>query len=250
MMTGTTTIVIGFCAVGALVWTIAFWSGQRVFKVFVCVSAVLHAGLFAVPLAVPLAATRNAAPADEGELLIPYTIVQGVAETPDNLAAAGGADEPSGAGSGLTDQPISETLDENPIAAESEPAQKPPVGTADADLPRIDDVSWFAFDEHPGAVSYRKELQHIILRHFEVPTELDERGYEGRIKVWLSLGRDGRMHYAFIDETMCSEDESVNRLTEDNIRRIADKFPPFPEGVKDYDVSFYVIVDYRNLRNR
>ena len=245
-MTGTTTIVIGFCAVGALVWTVVFWSGQRVLKAFVCVSAVLHAGL----LAVPFASSKSTAPDDEGELLIPYTFVQGVDATYEDPAEAGAVDEPSDAGAGLDEQPVTETLDEDAIAAESEPAKKPPAGTVDAELPKIDDVAWFAFDEHPGAASYRKELQHIIQRHFAVPAALEERGYEGRIKVWLSLGRDGRLHYAFVDETMCSEDEAINRLTEDNIRRIAGEFPPFPEGVKDYDVSFYVIVDYRNLRNR
>jgi hypothetical protein len=245
-MDATTTLVIGFCAVGALVWTVVFWSGQRVLKVFVCVSAVLHAGLFALPLG----ATRNAAPIDEGQLLIPYTIVQGVDAAYEDPAAAGVVDEQSRADAGLTEQPVTETLDEDAITVESEPAKNPPAGTVDAELPKIDDVAWFAFDEHPGAASYRKELQHIIQRHFEVPAELEARGYEGRVKVWLSLGRDGRLHYAFVDETVCSEDEEINRLTEENIRRVAGEFPPFPKGVKDYDVSFYVIVDYRNLRNR
>ena len=106
------------------------------------------------------------------------------------------------------------------------------------------------FEAHPAAASYRKELQHTIQRHFEVPPELEARGYEGRLKVWLTLGRDGRLIYSFLDPKMRSEDEEINQLTEVNIRKMADKFPPFPKGVKDYDVRFYVIIDYRNLRNR
>ena len=125
-----------------------------------------------------------------------------------------------------------------------------PVGVVDADLPRMEDTSWFAFDEHPGTASYRKELQRIIQRHFEVPEAIEARGYEGRLKVWFTLGRDGRLLYSFLDPTVRSEDDEINRLTEENLKRIAGQFPPFPEGVKDYDVRFYVIIDYRNLRNR
>jgi outer membrane biosynthesis protein TonB len=242
-----TTVVIGLCCVGVAAWTITFWSTQRFLRVFLVISVALHAALFAIPVATGKSAPQEAA----APTLIPYTIIQGSADPAAVDAEIEAPDkERTNETIGLAHKPAAELLDENPLALETEREPRAPEGAVDAELPEIEQTAWFDFDAHPAAASYRRALQHTIQRHFEVPPELEERGYEGRLKVWLNLGRDGRLIYSFLDPIMRSEDEEVNRLTEANLRKMADKFPPFPKGVKDYDVRFYVIIDYRNLRNR
>lgn len=247
MMGGTTTIILGLCLVGGVAWAVLLWYRERAFRAFLCASVALHGLLFFIP-----SAKSQSAPVGVAEArLIPYTLIQGADEpAADAAAIEARSDEHPDAMPRLHEAPTAEMPDENALAVEPKPAEAAPGGRTDPDLPKIEAVAWFKFDKHPGAASYRKELQHVIQRHFEVPAELEERGYEGRLKVWLNLGRDGRLHYAFLDPIMRSEDPEVNRLTEENLHKIADKFPPFPEGVLDYDVSFYVIIDYRNLRNR
>jgi len=232
-MDATTAAIVGLCLVGGVTWTVLLWSTQRPFRIFLGVSVALHAVLFIIPFA----ATRSTPGETPGLLVVPFTIIQGT-------------DEPA------PDEPVVEPPDEEPsddtIRIERKQATEPAEESLPVDpgLPEIGNLTWFKFDDHPQAASYRKELQRVIQRHFEVPPELDERGYEGRLKVWLNLSRDGRLNYFFLDPRMRSQEWEINRLTEENIKKITDKFPPFPEGVKDYDVSFYVIIDYRNLRNR
>lgn len=232
-MDGTTAAIVGLCLVGGVTWTVLLWSSQRPLRIFLGVSVALHAVLFIIPFAT----TRSTPAETAGLLIVPLTIIQGT-------------DEPAPV------EPTVEPPDEEPsddtVHIEEEQATEPVEETLPVDpgLPEIKDLTWFTFDEHPRAASYRKELQRTIQRHFEVPRELDERGYEGRLKVWLNLSRDGRLNYFFLDPKVRSREWEINRLTEENIKKICKEFPPFPEGVKDYDVSFYVIIDYRNLRNR
>jgi len=245
-MTETTTIVFGLCLVGIVTWTVLLWCRQDVFRIFLGVSVALHGLLFIIPFAKSQGTPGGGA----GPRLIPYTIIQGTDEpTADDTAIERPDEELLDEAFRLREVPTTEFLEEDGVAVEPERAD-PAAGRIEPGLPKIENVAWFAFEAHPGAASYRKELQRVIQRHFEVPEELDRRGYEGRLKVWLNLGRDGRLNYAFLDPRMRSQDRDINRLTEENIKKIADKFPPFPKGVTDYDVSFYVIIDYRNLRNR
>ncbi len=241
-MAQTTTIIVGFCLVGVVTWAVLYWCTERFLRVFLALSVALHVVLFVIPFAVGKSAPAEAV----GPRLIPYTIVQGADEPTIDL---GDIDMPEEA-EDIDDVPATEVVGEDAIVVQAAREERVPAGVVHADLPKIDDTTWFAFEEHPGAASYRKELQRTIQRHFEVPEAIEARGYEGRLKVWFTLGRDGRLLYSFLDPTMCSEDDEINRLTEENLKRIADKFPPFPEGVKDYDVRFYVLIDYRNLRNR
>lgn len=246
-MAQATTVIIGLCLVGVTMWTIVFWSGQRFLKIFLGVSVALHALLFVIPFATGKSTPHEAA----APLIIPYTICQGADEPTTDIAEIELPDEElDGDTIGLAHEPAAELLDEDALALDPKRDKPEPADAVVADLPKITNITWFDFGKHPGAASYRKELQRTIQRLFEVPDELEERGYEGRLKVWLNLARDGRLIYSFLDPRMRSEDEAVNRLTEANIKKIADKFPPFPEGVKDYDVRFFVIIDYRNLRNR
>jgi len=242
-MAQTTTIIVGLCLVGLVTWTVLLWSRQRVLRTFLVISAALHGVLFVIPFATGRSTTNEAA----GPRLIPYTLIQGADALDDESAAIELPDEAlPDERLNLTHEPVAEPLDEDQTETDS----PSPTATTDKDLPKIEYTDWYTFDEHPGAASYRKELQRVIQRHFEVPRKLDERGYEGRLKVWLSLSRDGTLNYSFLDPTMRSEDDEINRLTEENLKKVAKEFPPFPEGVKDYDVNFFVIIDYRNLRNR
>ena len=241
-MTQTITIIGGLCFVGVVTWTVLLWSNQRFLRVFLGVSAVLHGLLFVIPFA----PGHSAPDAATGAPLIPFTIVQGTNEEP---AGAVAVEAPAEDTIGLVEEPAADVPDKETVAVETKPREEP-AAAVDPGLPEISDMSWYRFEAHPGAASYRKELQRVIQRHFEVPKALDERGYEGRIKVWLSLSRDGRLNYAFIDPRVRSAEPEINALTEENVKRIAKEFPPFPEGVTDYDVTFYIIIDYRNLRNR
>ena len=241
-MAQTTTIIVGLCLVGIVTWTVLLWSRQRVLRTFLVISAAFHGVL----LAIPLATGRSAPDEHAAPRLIPYTIIQGAdAPTAETAELELPDEQPPTDTIDLAHKPLADPLEDDETQADS-----PPPAAVDANLPRIEHTAWFAFDDHPGAVSYRRELQRLIQRHFEVPKELDERGYEGRLKVWLNLSHDGTLNYAFLDPHMRSEDDEINRLTEQNLKKMADKFPPFPEGVKDYDVNFFVIIDYRNLRNR
>jgi hypothetical protein len=248
MMAGTVTIILGLCLVGGVAWAVLLWYRERAFRAFLCASVALHGLLFFIPSA----KSQGAPGAVVAEArLIPYTIIQGADEpAADAAAIEAQSEQHPDAAPRLHEAPTADLPDENALAVEPERAEAAAGGRTEPDLPKIEAGAGFKFGAHPGAASYRKELQRVIQRDFEVPAELDERGYEGRLKVWLNLGRDGRLNYAFLDPIMRSEDPEINRLTEENLHKIADKFPPFPEGVTDYDVSFYVIVDYRNLRNR
>jgi len=244
-MAQTATIIVGLCFVGVITWTILLWSAQRFFKIFLTVSVALHALLFIIPFA-----TSQGEPDTPGPLLVPFTIVQGTDEPVTDEAAVEPLDEELPDDTiGVADTPTNDPLTEEAVNVETKRASPPP-GTVEPGVPEITNLTWYTFETHPGAASYRKELQRIVQRHFEVPAELDERGYEGRVKVWLSLSRDGRLNYSFIDANVRSQEWAINQLTEANVKRIAGEFPPFPEGVKDYDVTFYIIIDYRNLRHR
>jgi hypothetical protein len=246
-MDHTTIMIIGLCSVGLAAWGMLCWSAERFFRVFLAISVVFHAALFFVPFA----AGKGEPMPTAGERLLPLTLIQGADEP---------AIEVTIAEDGLRDEEAIEDVpgpDEEPIvqavatdAVVPEPKQPEPAGVVDAGLPRIEPVELFSFDEHPGRASYRRELQHTIQRYFEVPPELEAEGYEGRVKVWITLGRDGTVHAVELDPRMRSEDPRINQLTLDNLLKIAGKIPPLPENVKDDIVPFNVIIDYRIFRNR
>ncbi|MBN1917234.1 MAG: TonB C-terminal domain-containing protein [Verrucomicrobia bacterium] len=244
-MDHTTVMIIGLCSVGLAAWVMLCWSAERFFRVFVAVSVVLHAGLFFIPFA-----TGKIGPQDvTGERLLPLTVVQGVGEPAIEVAIGEVPDEETIEGvPGPDEDPIVETAAADAVVPQ--PEKPDPAGIVDAGLPKIEAAVLISFDEHPGAASYRRELQRTIQRYFEVPPELEAEGYEGRVKVWITLGRDGTVRAVELDPTMRSENPQINQLTLDNLWKISNKIPPLPGNVKDDIVPFNVILDYRIFRNR
>lgn len=236
-MDQTTTTIIGLCSVGFATWVMLCWSASRFFRIFVVVSVVAHAGLFFVPFATSKTEPRDVAV----ERLLPLTLIQG-------------ADEGSDVAEATPIAAIVETTGDDaattPFTVAPDPQQPEPPGDVDVGLPKIKPVELFTFDEHPDGASYRRELQHTILRYFEVPPELEAAGYEGRVKVWITLGRDGTVRAVELDPTMRSVDAHINQLTLDNIWKMSGKIPPLPSNIKDAIVPFNVIIDYRIFRNR
>jgi len=242
-----TVMIIGLCSVGFVAWALLCWSAERFFRVFLAISVVLHAGLFFIPFATG----KSAPPEVTGQRLLPLTFIQGADAPAVEVPSAGPTDidRPEDA-LGADDESAVNVIVGEGVVPEPEQARAEPTGATDPGLPRIEAVELFDFDKHPGRESYRRELQRTIQRRFEVPPELEAEGYEGRVRVWITLGRDGTVHAVELDPTMRSEDPRINQLTLDNLRAIAPEIPPLPDNVKDDVVPFNVIINYRIFRNR
>jgi outer membrane biosynthesis protein TonB len=220
-----------------------FWSRSRVFRATLLISLGLHA-IFLVQVK-----GRGTDGAGREEILS-FTFVQGGEATEKRLP-----EERVGTAPGLSEAP-EETPAEaseadrkgasSPVDEKPTPQESPRV---DKELPRIEDASLLDFSAHPLAESYRRQLQRLIRQYQTKPPEELKEGFEGRVKVWFNVSREGKLNPpVFVDGKVRSSREMVNKAAMDSVVAAAAHFPPFPEGVKRAEIWFYVHVDFGSVR--
>ncbi len=232
--------VISLCATSIVLWCVVFWTRERVFKVVIVISVGIHA-LLLIPFG-GLVVTGTAT--STGPRLIRYTFIQGVPENKKNLHNNENAID--------TREELSTPVAKKSADLSNKNISKPPVAkeTGKTDehiepgLPRIENVKWFSFDEHPAGESYRKEIKRLIKTNLEIPEQILRNGYEGKQVVHFRLSRSGKLEAVFIESRYESLNPLVNTTSIENIRRISEKFPPLPENVKKDEVWFYVEINY------
>ena len=112
-------------------------------------------------------------------------------------------------------------------------------------LPKIEDVSLLDPNANPAAESYRLELQRVIRVFQKAPADILEQGVEARVRVWFNLSREGTLNQPiFLDSTVRSSNETVNRAAVDSVVAASEHFPPFPENVSRAEIWFHVDVDF------
>ncbi len=224
-----------------VLWAIVFWSKSNVFRATLLISLGLHAVFF---VRVSGWGVNRA----QSEEIIPFTFVQGEDETekPPEENRIGTAPE-------VPDRTQETTpSDSEPEREERLPDEEKPAVPKDPrverDLPKIEDTSLLDFSAHPLAESYRRQLQRVIARYQKTPPEILQQGFEGRVKVWFNLSRDGKLNEpVFVDAKIRSSHESVNQAAIESVMAAASDFPPFPEGVTRPEIWFYIYVDYSNV---
>jgi len=221
-----------------VLWAIVFWSKSRVFRVTLLIALALHTVFL---IRVSGWGTDGPKP----EELISFAFIQGGDE-----AEKAPPQEGIGLSPGTT-----ETAQETPVkdsearSPAEEEAVRPKESLVEPDLPRIEDRSLLDFSAHPLAESYRRQLQRLIARYQKTTPEILKQGFEGRVKVWFNLSRDGKLNLpAFVDANIRSSHESVNQAAMESVIAAAEHFPPFPERIKRAEIWFYVYVDFSNVR--
>jgi hypothetical protein len=231
------------CATFIALWCVVFWTRERVLKYTVLVSLALH-GLFFIPYNGVIGINRMRA--FESPRLVNFTFIRGASnETPPFDIVK---DETRKTDSGTTpEMPDKKTGSLASDTVMQETAKKKSAGgeaKGDPDHPDTSNIKWFAFEEHPTGESYSKELNRLINTNLEIPEEILKTGYEGKQAVYFKLSRKGELRAIFIVPKDLSSNPLVNETSISNISRIAPKFPPLPEGVKEDEVWFHVEIDY------
>jgi outer membrane biosynthesis protein TonB len=178
----------------------------------------------------------------ERERIISFTFVQGVEEmerppTPEGI------------------NPLPEDLEKpeaSPTKETEEPPEEPPreekmpeTPRVIEGLPKIEDASLLDPNANPDAESYRLELQRLIRAYQKAPAEIFEQGVEARVRIWFNLSRDATLNQPiFLDTTVHSSNEIVNRAAVDSVIAASEHFPPFPENVTRPEIWFHVDVDF------
>jgi len=225
-----------------VLWAILFWCRSKVFRATLLISLVLHA--------VFLVRVGGWGGSDaEPQEVISFTFVQGGEE-----ADKRSAEEKIGPSPKLPDTPQQTPLEDSEASHEApSPDEEEPTPPKDArvedDLPRIEDTSLLDFSAHPLAESYRLQLQRLIAQYQKTPPEILKESFEGRVKVWFNVSRDGTLNQpVFVDAKVRSSHELVNRAARESVIAAAEHFPSFPPRVKRDEIWFYVYVDYSNVR--
>ncbi len=228
------------------VWAIFFWSTDKFFRIFLFVSLAIHS-VFLIQIGKGKLPFRR-----RNDLrILSYTFIQGALEEDATVSTVGNKSHHSSVREiAMEKNPSAASVDEDIIDSETEEETEKPNIPVDAELPKIEPPTWFDFNAHPEGESYRRELQKIINQNLSIPDEILENGYEGKVKLWLNLTRDGKLSYFFLDPKYRSENDVVNKASIESVEKSSQYFPPLPEGVKDYDVLFYVILDFTNLKKQ
>jgi len=223
-----------------VLWAMLFWSRSNVFRATLLISLALHSIFF-----VRVGGLRT--PDEKPDQILSFTFVQGVDETPpfrgeEKVGLPAEISEP-------TQRPaLKEPGEERP--AQPDKKRTPPTGQrVEKDLPRIEDISLLDFSANPLAESYRRYLQQLIRLYQRTPPELHEMGFEGRVKVWFNLSRDGKLNPPiFVDPKIRSSHDTVNEAAIDSVVAASQHFPPLPKHVNRAEMWFYVYVDFTNVR--
>lgn len=224
-----------FYPVLIVLWAIMLWTQSKVFRTTLLISLCLHV-VFLVRMGAR--ETKEVEP----ERIISFTFVQGAEEmevppTPEGL------------------NPIPENLQQpetSPVKETEETPEKPPreekmpqPPRVVEELPKIEDASLLDPNANPAAESYRLELQRLIRAYQKAPAEILEQGVEARARVWFNLSRDATLNPPiFLDATVRSSNEIVNRAAVDSVVAASEHFPPFPENVTRPEIWFHVDVDF------
>jgi outer membrane biosynthesis protein TonB len=230
------TVPIGqFYPVLIVLWAILLWTRSRVFRTTLLISLCLHV-VFLVRIG------AREAKEVERERVISFTFVQGAEETerpptpeginrlPENLQKPE-ASPPKETEETPEEPPHEEKMPEPPRVVEG--------------LPKIEDASLLDPNANPAAESYRLELQRVIRVFQKAPADILEQGVEARVRVWFNLSREGTLNQPiFLDSTVRSSNETVNRAAVDSVVAASEHFPPFPENVIRPEIWFHVDVDF------
>jgi hypothetical protein len=206
----------------------------------VIISALLHCLLF-IPYGRVVGMDKPPSPASSP--LINYTFIRGMPKETEPVVDINEKNEPEEKIK-TGEETIGSLTGEEIAAIPSEKKSGVIEKKGDPEHPDTSDIKWFPFDKHPSGESYSKELNRLINAELEIPEELLRTGYEGKQVVFFKLSKDGQLKAIFIDPKYESSDPLVNETSIANIRRIAEKFPPLPEGVEQDEVWFHVEIDY------
>jgi outer membrane biosynthesis protein TonB len=130
-----------------------------------------------------------------------------------------------------------------------QPANNPEAERSEKELKPLEKMEWFDFNKHPGGASYRKRIHKLVHAHQVVPEQIEKKGWEAKIKVWFNLSREGKLNRVYIDKRYASNYNIINEASMQSVRDASKYFPPLPEGVKNFDVWFNVMLDFTRVRN-
>jgi len=236
-------MLITMCTMLAALWCVFYWSRERIFRLMVIISIALHGILF-IPFGRVVGMGKS--PTPSGPRLLNYTFVRGTSKEKQEIEEA--KDEVKKEileeKTEIPDQKINELAENTVSQMEPEKKSAKPDLKGDPDHPDTSDITWFAFDKHPTGESYSKELNRLINTNLEIPEEILKEGYEGKQVVFFKLSRKGELRAVFIPDKNVSSNPLVNETSIANIRRIAEKFPPLPDGVEEDEVWFHVEINY------
>ncbi len=236
-------LIITLCATMMALWCIVFWTRERTFRFMLIISAGLHT-LLLVPFGAigPDAAINPAKPR-----LLHYTFIRGITEETESVQEQKRQppeEDRKEASVPDTDKNAAARNDEISLHPDEKKTRVTKEQT-ETELPEIENITWFSFEDTPTGRSYRKEIKRLIKANLEIPEEILRDGYEGKQVVYFKLSRDGRLRAVFIDPRYESSRELVNTTSIENIVRISEKFPPLPKKVKKDEVWFHVEIDYQ-----
>jgi outer membrane biosynthesis protein TonB len=236
-------LIIALCATAMALWSIVFWTRERTFRLTVIISTGIHALLL-----IPFGGIRpNVAIAPSRPRLLQYTFIRGTPEEMKSvqrrLAEIPGK-ETKEALLPKTDTKATARNDELPLHPNEKETRVTEAQTEN-ELPEIENVKWFPFENTAQGKSYRREIKRLIKANLEIPEEILRDGYEGKQVIYFKLSRDGRLKTVFIDPRYRSSRDLVNTTSIENIARISEKFPPLPKEVKKDEIWFHVEIDYQ-----
>lgn len=225
-----------------VVWGIVFWCRSKVFRATLLISLGLHA-VFLVRV------SEWGIDRAQPEKIISFTFVQGGDETEKAPSQEKIGPSPEVPDIARETPPKDSEAEREKNSPEKEKVAPPEDSRVERDLPRIEDRSLLDFSAHPLAESYRRQLQRLIAQYQKVSPEVLKEGFEGRVKVWFNLSREGTLNQpVFVDAKIRSSHDVVNRAAIESVAAAAKHFPPFPKGVKRAEIWFHVYVDYSNVR--
>ncbi len=224
-----------FYPVLIVLWAILLWTRSRVFRTTLLISLCLH-----VVFLVRTGARETKEV--ERERIISFTFIQGAEEAEKRTSPKGVSPLPENLQKPEASAPkeAEETPEESP---HEEKMPEPP--RVVEGLPKIEDVSLLDPNANPEAESYRLELQRLIRVYQKTPPAVLEQGVEARVRVWFNLSREGTSNQPiFLDSTVRSSNETVNRAAVDSVVAASEHFPPFPGNVSRAEIWFHVDVDF------
>lgn len=224
-----------FYPVLIVLWAILLWTRSRVFRTTLVISLCLH---FVFLVRIGAREMKE----EKRERIISFTFIQGAEKTEKPPTPEGINPLPEN----LQKPEASPPKETKETPEESPPVEKMPEPPRVIEgLPKIEDASLLDLNANPEAESYRLELQRVIRVYQKTPPAVLEQGVEARVRVWFNLSREGTLNQPiFLDSTVQSSNETVNRAAVDSVVAASEHFPPFPEDVTRSEIWFHVDVDF------
>ena len=233
--------IITMCAMAGAIWSVFYWSKDRVFRITVIVSLALHGIMFA-PFSKVLGI--NKVNTKSGYRAVNYIFVRGMPKNVEEIDKPEREKYENNENTDATKKSTGNIPSKKEILEKMVVKTETSVTIGNPDNTDNSDIEWFDFDKHPSGENYSKELNNLINANLEVPEELLRSGYEGKQIVFFKLSRNGELRAVFIPYNSLSLNSLVNETSIANIKRISEKFPPLPEGVKNEEIWFRVEINY------